>query len=77
MLDQRGQLQQRFLPPVVAHLGGNHRGNPLLHDVHLGATHHLSEGDSHLHLTWKIGVIKDVQVADLLVRRQFNESRPE
>ena len=50
LLDQRGQLPQRFLPAQVAHRQRNGLGDAVLHDDQIGAALHGGQPHVHPHL---------------------------
>ena len=66
-LDEFRQELERFLPTDVAGLGRNDFGYAFLHDVQLGSTGHLLQGDGRLHFSRQIRIVESVRVTDTLV----------
>ena len=65
------QKDQRFLPAHVTGFDRDDARHSFLCDVHLRTTEDLFEKDSHRHHAREVRVIKDISVAQLFVRDEF------
>jgi len=70
--DQFRQKNERFLPAEVAHLGRDHVGHALLHDIQFRPARHLLQGYSDLHFSRHIRVIELVRVTNALIRHELS-----
>jgi hypothetical protein len=62
-LDEPRQVSQRLLPAEIAGLRWNYVWQAFLNDVQLGAERDFPECHCHLNLTWQVGVVESVCVA--------------